>query len=175
MQGANSQILALIVFPFELGDKWQQQCVRCVAYGVEMSPDGHCSAKLMGGRSGGGGRGCSETVSLGKPHWSQDLRVLRRTWDRWVRQRQTWPGTPCQCTWQAWGKQGQIFREEAWAVSLQMSSLQGLGLDWIGHTTSRFGTHILIRTIQCPGHFGSAHKGHMTLAKGLWGQSPKQI
>ena len=73
------------------------------------------------------------------------------------------------------GKQGQIFREEAWAVSLQMSSLQGLGLDWIGRTTSRFGTHILIRTIQCPGHFGSAHKGHMTLAKGLWGQSPKQI
>lgn len=73
------------------------------------------------------------------------------------------------------GKQGQIFREEAWAISLQVSSLQGLGLDWMEHTISRFGTHILIRTGQCPRCFGSAHKDNIILAKGLWGQSPKQI
>lgn len=54
-------------------------------------------------------------------------------------------------------------------------SLQGLGLDWMGHMTSRFGTRILIRTIQCPRHSGSAHKCNMTLAKGLGGQSPKQM
>ena len=122
----------------------------------------------------GDGRGCSEMVSLGKPHWSQDVGLLWRTWSRRVRQRQTCPEPHASVPGKLEGKQGQIFKEEAWGVSLQVSSLQGLGLDWMEHTISRFGTHILIRTSQCPRRFRSAHKGNTTLAKGLWGQSPKQ-
>ena len=127
------------------------------------------------GRAGGcgGGRWCSKSVSLRKPHLSLDLGIICGE-----------PGTDgpgrgkpehephATVLGVLEGKQGQIFKEEASSFTGDLSTGTGSGLD--GTLDLQIWDSHFDKDTLMPKAFAGVHKGKMTLAKGLWRQCPTQ-